>query len=50
MIINSSHLRAAGFKLDKVISPQLEAAARSRMRKNSGGDAFRTPSKSLVAG
>ena len=50
MIINSSQLRAAGFKLDKVISPQLEAAARSRMRKNSGGDAFRTPSKSLVAG
>jgi len=28
MIINSSQLRAAGFKLDKVIPPQLEAAAR----------------------
>ena len=29
MIINSSPLRAAGFRLDKVISLQLETAARS---------------------
>jgi hypothetical protein len=31
MIINSSQLRAAGFKLDKVIPPQFEAAARNGM-------------------
>ncbi len=31
MIINSIQLRAAGFNLDKVIPPQLEAAARSGM-------------------
>jgi len=37
MIINSSQLRAAGFKLDKVIPPQLEAAARSRMRTRAAG-------------
>ncbi len=35
MMINSRQLRAAGFKpvlLEKVIAPQLEAAARSGMR------------------
>ena len=37
MIINSSQLRAAGFKLDKVIPPQLEAAARSGMRTRGSG-------------
>ncbi len=37
MIINSSQLRAAGFKLDKVIPPQLEAAAPSGMRTRDAG-------------
>jgi hypothetical protein len=32
MIINSNQLRAAGFKINKVIPPQLEAAARICMR------------------
>ena len=37
MIINSCQLRAAGSKLDKVIPPQLEAAARSSMRTRGAG-------------
>jgi hypothetical protein len=37
MIINSTQLRAAGFKLDKIIPPQLEAAARSCMRTQDAG-------------
>ena len=37
MIINSNQLRAAGFKLNKVIPPQLEAAARSSMRTRGAG-------------
>ena len=37
MIINSCQLRAAGSKLDKVIPPQLEAAARSGMRTRGAG-------------
>ena len=38
MIINSIQLRAAGFNLDKVIPPQLEAAAaRSGMRTRGSG-------------
>ena len=37
MIINSNQLRAAGFKLNKVIPPQLEAAARSGMRTRGAG-------------
>jgi hypothetical protein len=32
MIMNSRQLRAAGFNLDKVIPPPLEAAASSGMR------------------
>jgi hypothetical protein len=32
MLINSSELRAAGFKLKKVFPPTLEAATRVRMR------------------
>ena len=35
MIINASQMRVAGFKLDKVIPPQLEAAARSMRTRNS---------------
>jgi hypothetical protein len=37
MIINSSQLRAACFKLDTVIPPQLEAAARNGMRTRGAG-------------
>ena len=37
MIINSSQLRAAGFKLDKDIPPQLEAATHSSMRTRGAG-------------
>ena len=37
MIINASQMRVAGFKLDKVIPPQLEAAARSGMRTRGAG-------------
>ena len=40
MMINSRQLRAAGFKpvlLEKVIAPQLEAAARSGMRTRGAG-------------
>jgi hypothetical protein len=37
MIINSSQLRAAGFRLDRVIPRQLEAAARSGMRTQGAG-------------
>ena len=37
MIVNSCQLRAAGSKLDKVIPPQLEAAAPSGMRTRDAG-------------
>jgi hypothetical protein len=37
MIINSSQLRAAGFRLDKVNPPVLEAAVRSGMRTRGAG-------------
>jgi len=33
MLINSSELRAAGFKLKEVLPPSLEAAARVRTRR-----------------
>ena len=37
MIINSSELRAAGFKLKEVLPPQLESAARGGMRTRGAG-------------
>ena len=37
MIINSSELRSAGFNLQEVISPALEAAARSGRRTRGAG-------------
>jgi hypothetical protein len=37
MIINSSQLRAAGFKLDKVIPPQLESVGRNCMHTRGAG-------------
>jgi hypothetical protein len=37
MIINSSQIRVAGFKLDKVIPPQLEAEARIGMHTRGAG-------------
>ena len=37
MLINSSELRAAGFKLKEVLSPTLESAARGGMRTRGAG-------------
>ena len=37
MVINSSELRAAGFKLKEVLPPALEAAARGDMRTRGAG-------------
>jgi hypothetical protein len=37
MIINSSQWRVAGFRLDKVVPPQLEAAALSGMLTRGAG-------------
>ena len=37
MIANSSELRAAGFKLQKLLPPELEQAARGGMRKRGAG-------------
>ena len=37
MLINSSDLRAAGFKLKEVLSPTLEASARGDMRTRGSG-------------
>jgi hypothetical protein len=37
MMINSSELRAAGFKLKKVLPPALDAAARADLRTRGAG-------------
>ena len=37
MIINSSELRAAGFKLKEVLPPELKSAARGGMRTRGAG-------------